>query len=121
VEENSILNKSTENRSDSRNILNQYYSVQFAVNDRGPAYLFKLRDISSKGICILVKEDSFVLKKLHVGDILNMEFNQPETLNSSRSLKTQITSKDPHYHIAGHVLVELSVVEEQRTLLAYNS
>jgi hypothetical protein len=115
VEENTILNKSIENRSDSRNILNQYYSVQFAVNDRGPAYLFKLRDISSKGICILVKEDSFVLKQLQVGDILNMEFNQPEPLNSSRSLRTQITSKYPHYHIAGHVLVELSIVEEYET------
>jgi hypothetical protein len=115
VEENTIVNKSIENRSDFRNILNQYYSVQFTVNDRGPAYLFKLRDISSKGICILVKEDSFVLKQLQVGDILNMEFNQPEPLNSSRSLRTQITSKYPHYHIAGHVLVELSIVEEHGT------
>jgi hypothetical protein len=113
VEEKTSLNKSKESKSESRDILNKYYSVQFTVNDSGPAYLFKLRDISSNGICILVKEDSSVLNQLQVGDILNMEYNQPESLNSSRSLKTQITSKYPHYHIAGHILVELSIVERQ--------
>jgi len=121
MEEKNTSNKLIESRSDSRNILNQYYSVQFVVNDRGPAYLFKLRDISSKGLCILVKEDSFVLDQLQVGDILNMEFNQPEPLNSSRSLKTQVTSKYPHYHIAGHVLVELSIVEGYGTQSVCNS
>jgi hypothetical protein len=121
MEEKNTSNKLIENRADSRNILNQFYSVQFAVNDRGPAYLFKLRDISSKGMCILVKEDSFVLKQLQVGDILNMKFNQSEPLNSSTSLKTQITSKYPHYHIPGHFLVELSIVEGHETQFACNS
>lgn len=102
---------STESKSESRNILRKYYSVQFAVNNNGPAYLFKLRDICSNGMGILVKDDSSILGQLEVGNILKMEYNQPESLNSSRPLKTQITSKYPHYQIAGHTLVELSIVE----------
>ncbi len=38
-----------ESRSESRTILDKYYSVQFSLSRMDPAYLFKLRDISSNG------------------------------------------------------------------------
>ncbi len=99
-------------KSDPDTIMNKFYSVQFSLNS-GPVYLFKLRDISLNGLCILVKGDSSVLKQLEVGDILNMEYNPPESFNSSKSLKTRITSKNSHDHFAGHTLVGLSIVEKQ--------
>jgi hypothetical protein len=112
MKEKTILNRSAERKSKSRAILDKFYSVQFSLNS-GPVDLFKLRDISLNGLCILVKGDSSVLKQLEVGDILNMEYSPPESFNSSKSLKTRITSKNSHDHFAGHTLVGLSIVENQ--------
>ena len=100
-----------EKRSDPRTILDKYYSVQFMLNGVGPTYLFKLRDISSNGLCILVKEESSVLKHLKVGDILTMEFKPPELTGSSKILKTQIKhlSKGKDGRFMGHYLVGLFI------------
>ena len=85
--------------------------MQFFLNDKGPSYLFKLRNISSNEPCILVKQDSPVFKELKVGDILDMEYNQPESLGPSTLFKTQITSKIPHDRYTGHSVVELSIID----------
>jgi len=66
MEESIVTNYSAGSRFESRTILDKYFSVQFSLNGMGPTYLFKLRDISLNGICILVKEDSAVLKHLKV-------------------------------------------------------
>jgi hypothetical protein len=109
---NQNVNDLAECRSEAKTILKKYYSVQFLLNDKGPAYLFKLRNISSNGPCILVKQDSSVFNELKVGDILDMEYNQPESL-SGQLFKTQITSKNSHDRYTGHSIVELSIVDNQ--------
>jgi hypothetical protein len=94
---------------DSNTIISNYYSVQFPLNDTGPTYLFKLRNTSKNGLCILVKEDSIILKKLKVGDILNMEYN-PIGSSDPLMLKTRIKSKNSHDCVVGHLLIELSIL-----------
>lgn len=107
-----LSNNYTENKTLSRYILNNYYSVQFSLNNMGPIYLFKLRNISLNRPCILVKEDSSVFKQLEVGDILHMEFNPMELSEPNKLLKTQIVSKNSHDLFSGHSLVGLSIIEE---------
>ena len=104
-------NNLAESKAVSRYILNNYYSVQFSINDMGPIYLFKLRNISLNGPCILIKEDSKVFKQLEVGDILHMEFKPPELSVPNKLLKTQIISKNSHDLFMGHSLVGLSIIE----------
>jgi hypothetical protein len=104
-------NDSVASRSQAEAILDEYYNVQFFINGRRPGYLFKLRNNSSNGPCILVKQDSYVFKKLNVGDILDMEYNQPEAFGVGRFLKTRIASKIPHDLYSGHSIVELSVID----------
>jgi hypothetical protein len=108
---NISTNNLAENKAVSRYILDNYYSVQFSLDDMGPIYLYKLRDISLNGPCILVKEDSRVFKQLEVGDILHMEFNPPELSVPNKLLKTQIISKNSHNLFRGHSLVGLSIIE----------
>jgi hypothetical protein len=110
--EKNSTNNLAENKAVSRHILDDYHSVQFSLNDMGPIYLFKLRDISLNGPCILVKEDSSVFKQLEVGDILHMEFNPPELSVPNKLLKTKIISKNSHDLFTGHSLVGLSIIEE---------
>ncbi|MGB6010434.1 MAG: hypothetical protein WBI57_04085 [Desulfobacterales bacterium] len=112
VEEKTTVDNFTEIRSELRTILDKYYSVQFSLSKMDPAYLFKLRDISSNGLCILVKQDSTVFRQLNEGDILDMEYNPTESSGPTKLLKTQITSKNCYDRFKGHSLVELSIIDK---------
>lgn len=110
--EKNSANNMAEIKAVSRYILDNYYSVQFSLNDMGPIYLFKLRNISLSEPCILVKEDSSVFEQLEVGDILDMKFNPMELSVPNKLLKTKIISKNSHNLFTGHSLVGLSIIEE---------
>jgi len=100
-----------ESTDESRTILNNYYSVQFSLSRMDPLYLFKLRDISSNGLCILVKQDSTVFKGLNEGDILDMEYNPTESSAPTKLLTTQIISKNCYDRFKGHSIVELAIID----------
>ena len=100
-----------EYRSEAKTILDEFYSVQFFLKGKGIFYQFKLRNTSSNRPCILVKKDSIVFTELQVGDILDMKYNNPESLDASRLFKTQITSKNSHDCYTGHSMVELSIID----------
>ena len=110
---NSHNNSSPDRRPESRTILDRYYSVEFQLQDTGNVYQFKLRDMSSKGLGILVNKDSAVLKHLKVGDTVDMKYIPPESAGSSESLKTKIahiTQKDEE-PFKGHFVIGLSIIE----------
>ena len=111
MEEKTAVDNFTEIKSELRTILDKYYSVQFSLSRMDPAYLFKLRDISSNGLCILVKQDSTVFRQLNEGDILDMEYNPTESSGPTKLLKTKITSKNCYDRFKGHSLVELSIID----------
>ena len=112
-----VLGNSDGRISESRNMLKKYYSVQFYLKGIDEAYLFKLRDIPLNGLCILVKENSPVLNKLKIGDILNMEYHSPESSDSPKLLKTQVASKTSYDRSTGHSLVRLSIIDNQNGCL----
>lgn len=99
--------------------MDKYFSVQFSLNDKGPSYIFKLRDIFLNRLCILVKNDSAVLKHLMVGDILDMEYIPRKSPGSADSLKTLIKniSKNPQDLFTEHSLIELSIFEQQGDII----
>ena len=111
MEEKSAVDNFAAIRSELKTILDKYYSVQFSLSKMDPAYLFKLRNLSDNGLCILVKQDSSAFNQLNVGDILNMEYNPTESSGPTKLLKTQITSKNCYDRFKGHSLVELSIID----------
>ncbi len=100
-------------RSENRDLVDQYYSVQFSKPGLEAVYQFKIRNISSKGICILIREDSNVLKHLQVGDILDMQFHPLEKTDPVKYSKTEIKhiTKDDQGRFKGHYLVGLKKLE----------
>ena len=106
------ITSSMEIASDSKTIINKYYSVQFFLNDTGLTYLFKLRNTSENGLCILAKKESIISEKLKVGDILDMEYN-PMGSSDLLILKTLINSKNSHDCVSGHSLIGLSILDER--------
>ena len=111
MEEKTAVDNFTEIKSELRTILDKYYSVQFSLSKMDPAYLFKLRNISDNGLCILVKQDSTVFRQLNEGDILDMEYNPTRSSGPTKLLKTQITSKNCYDRFKGHSLIELMIID----------
>jgi hypothetical protein len=105
-------NQADERRAETRNAAEKYYSVQFTTKEMGSHYQFKIRDISSKGLCILVKEDSDVLKHIKVGDILTMTYLPAESPGPVTEMKTEIKhiTRDEAGRYKGHLLVGLAIL-----------
>ena len=115
MKENTTTVEPEEKRAELRRVLDRYYSVEFKLKETGTLYHFKLRDISSNSLGILVNEESAVLEYLKVNDILKMKYYPPEASGSAEFLKTKIihiTKKDGE-SFKGHFLIGLSIIEKQ--------
>ncbi len=101
-----------ERRSENREAAERYYSVQFTTQGLSSHYQFKLWNISSKGMCILVKEDSAVLNHISVGDTLEMTYYLADTQGLHENLKTQIKhiTKNDNGRFEGHFMVGLAIL-----------
>lgn len=107
-------NRAAERRSEPRILADPFHSVQFAIEKKVPIYQFKLRDFSPSGLCILVRDDSAVLKYLEVGMVLQMDYATPELPGKLTRITTQIKhiTKDREARYKGHFMVGLAIVEK---------
>ena len=105
---------SKEKRKETRNRTNKYYSVEMKLSSL-PIYLFKLKDISSKGTCFFVKEGSAILKHLKVGQILNMRYHSEDEMEPATVFTSEIKhiTKIEEKAYRGHYLVGVKIVEKQ--------
>jgi len=109
-EENTVM-EAAEKRSESRTEKDQYYSVEFSIKGVEFSYQFKIWNVSSKGMCVLVKEDSDILNHLKVGDIINMKYYQDNSVRPTEYLKTEIRhiTKDDSGRFRDNYLVGLAI------------
>ena len=109
---NDLNGDSLERRSETRAAAERYYSVQFTTEGLASFYQFKLWNISAKGMCILVKEGSEVLKHLSVGDTLDMTYYLVDNQGANEQLKTQIKhiTQNDDGRFQGHFMVGLSIL-----------
>jgi len=108
---NQRVNDLTGYRPESEAILSEFHSVQFFLNGNEILYQFKLRNTSSNRPYILVKEESPVFTELQVGDILDMEYINPQSSDANSLFKTQITTKNAHDFYTGHSIIGLSIID----------
>ncbi len=89
-----------------------YHSVEFSINGIELPYQFKIWNTANMSMCVLVKEDSAILPRIKVGDILDMKFYSGESDYPTNSIKTTIRhiSKDEG-RFRGHYLVALEILE----------
>lgn len=107
----------TERRSEPRSIVDKYYSVEFSLGDMAFVYQFKIWDLSSKGLSVLVKEGSDLLKHLKVGEVLRLKYYTTDSSKPTEYLKTEIRhiTKDESARFKGHYLVGLLILEHQNS------
>ncbi|MGD8834834.1 MAG: PilZ domain-containing protein [Desulfobacteraceae bacterium] len=112
MEKDDLVRDTPERRSETRTMDHRYYSVQFKTTGLAAFYQFKLWNISSKGMCILVKEDSEVLKHLKVGDTIEMTYYLADSKGAHENLKTKIKhiTKNESGRFKGHFMIGLSSI-----------
>jgi len=110
-------NQKGEKRSEQRKRIDQYYSVEFLIKDLGRVYQFKIWDLSSKGMCILVKDDSKVLEHLKVGEVVKMKYYHAELLNPVEHFETEVKhiTKEETGRFKGHHMIGLSINNNSKT------
>ena len=107
-----------EKRAESRKMVDQYESVEFSVEGLDFAYQFKIWNIASSSLCLLIKETSDILSRLNVGDTLNMTYYSNDSSHPHGDLATKIRhiTKNDEGRLRGHYLVGLEILEETETL-----
>lgn len=102
-----------EHRSEPRKEVDDYYSVEFSTKETAFLFQFKIWNVSSKGMCIIVKQDSLLLNHIHAGDILEMNYYPADGSKSRRMIKTEIKyiNKDENGKFKDHYLVGLSILD----------
>ena len=102
-------------RSETEKNVDQYYSVEFSVNGPSVPHQFKLWNIPPTPMCLLVKEDSDVLRGLKVGDTVKMKYYPADSAFPSDYLDTAIRhiGKNDQERFKNHYLVGLEIVEGQ--------
>jgi hypothetical protein len=106
-----------EKRAEPRETVDKFYSVEFALKGIDFVYQFKIWNISSKGMCVVIKEDSVVLEHLKAGDIVDMKYYGSDSLAPTEHLQTEIRhiTKDDEGRFKGHCLVGLSILGDQES------
>jgi len=103
-------------RREPREIIDEYYSVEFSTSEIEVSHQFKLRDLSPRGICIMAREESSILKHLMVGDILNMRYYKADLPEPSDYIKTEIRhiTREEGGRFKGHYLIGLAIHEARK-------
>lgn len=111
---------SIEKRSEPRYRIDRFYSVEFLIEDKGLLYQFRLWNISRKGMCILVREDSPVLERIQAGDIIRMRYYEEGESYPTEYIETQVShiTRDFSGKFQGHLFVGLLLVKGGHTIPA---
>ncbi len=106
--------KLEEKRSEPRSPAAEFYSVEIKLVDPDLIYQFRLRNLSPKGACFLVKEGSEILAHLQVGQILDMTFYSTDKKSRSEIFCTEIEhiTGPEQGGIRGHYQVGLSLLQK---------
>lgn len=112
MQECAVANRFINDLTESGREAERYYSVEFPVKGFDFQYQFKIRRIGSRPMCILVREDSNILKRLKVGNILLMKYRPIDAGCPSDNFDTAITNitKNREGRFKGHYLVGLKIM-----------
>ena len=102
-------------RAEPRTKVDEYYSVELSTGNFDLVRHFRIWDLSSKGMCLVVKSDSELIEHLKVGNVMNMKYYKSDARKPPATLKTEIKhiTEDSEGRFKGHHLIGLAVQEHQ--------
>jgi hypothetical protein len=108
-----MIDHPDDRRSEQRLPGGQFHSVELCLPELDYVYQFNLWNLSSQGLCFLVRTDSPVVDCLHVGSVLEMKFYGPVSPEPPRILRAKIQHVSPAVEgrFRNHTLVGLSILD----------
>lgn len=99
-------------RSEPRNKPDKFCYVEFKPNQGSSIYQYRIWDLSSVGLCILVRQDSEILQMLHIDDVLEMNYHSEDTAAPPEPLEVRIRhiTLQQEGRFKGHYLVGLLIL-----------
>ena len=106
-----------ESRCEKKKNIDRGYCVEIDIGSPLPIYQFKVRDKSEHSACVLVKEDSSILKSLKIGQKLKMKYWSGDNLGVTQTWHVQIKhiGKQIHGSFKGHFIVGFSIQNNPST------
>jgi len=100
--------------SEARKREEKYYSAEFSLKELKFAYQFRIQNIESKSMCVLIQKNSDLLPCLKVGDILDIKYYANSNGHPPEEQTTIISdiTKDNQGRFKGHYLVSLKIMEK---------
>jgi hypothetical protein len=110
-----VASMSVERRSEPRRKPDKYCYVELKPTETGITYQFRIWDLSSRGMCLLVRPDSDILTQLHLDDELEMSFHPEGPPRPPQVLTTRIRhiTLEAEGRFKGHYLVGLLILESR--------
>jgi hypothetical protein len=102
-----------ERRAEPRRTKLRNYRVEIKLVGQ-PIYQFRVKDVSTKGAGILIKDDSAFISVIEVGQIVNVNFISPKGTAPCGMHKAQIKhiTKPDKAGVKGHRLVGVLILEK---------
>jgi hypothetical protein len=93
----------------------KYYSVEIPIIGLGSVYQFKIWEIESMFMSILVKENSGILPWIKTVSRLNMKYYSTDLADPYQYLDTEVrdVTRQEYGRLKGHYLVGLEVLESK--------
>lgn len=100
-------------RSESGKRRGEFHSAEFSIEGLDLPYQFKIWNMASASMCVLVKENSELLPRLRVGDTLNVKYYSNDSTHPFDCQRTTIRhiTKNDQGRLKGHYLVGLEILE----------
>ena len=91
----------------------KYQSVEFSIQGLEYLHQFPIRNSEPASMFVLVKEDSEIVGRLKVGDVLKMKYYTDDTACPTKYVDTEIRhiTKDEEGRFKGHYRVVLGISE----------
>jgi hypothetical protein len=101
--------------------LPRFHSVEFSIDGLEFAYQFKLWNMDSDSMHIIIKEGSDILNRLKTGNKLNIKYYSDNVSYPVTQLSTEISyvTKAGDGRFRGHYIVGLSVAEHPQESIAH--
>lgn len=115
MEQHLASNQLAERRSEPRTKVEQYYSAELAVEGLDVPYQFKIMNLASSSMAVLVKENSEIVPRLKVGDTLKVKYYSQESPYPSDYLPTAVRhiTRNDQGRLKGHYLVGLEIIGDR--------
>ena len=102
-----------ERRSHPRTLVDEFYSVEFSIDEHHAVYHCKLWNISDRGMCLVIKEGSAIANHLKEEVLVTMKFLKTGSPGDTEVHRTRVVhvTRDTTGRFKGHYLIGLAVVD----------